>query len=53
MPDIYERYGRKTEQLEKAVEAYISLLELIQDMKDSKVDINRVIIKGMDWELEE
>ena len=50
--DIYERYGRKTEQLEQAIEAHLRTLGLLRAIKNGEVDINRVVIEESGWHLE-
>jgi len=42
--DIYERYGRKTEQLEQVMETNITLVTLLQALKDGTANIEDIVI---------
>jgi len=47
--DIYERYGRKQEQLEKIQESFQMTIELLKALKSGEADINRVEITDKGW----
>jgi len=53
MTSIYERYGRKTEQLEEVIEQYHALFQLLKDIKSGKVAIERVDVGECQWKVEE
>lgn len=48
---IYERYGRKTEQLEQAMEQYLKTLSLLRAIKDGEVNIEDVNVLADGWEV--
>lgn len=51
--NIYELYGRQTEQLEQLAEGYRQTLELLRNIKDKKVSIKDVELSDSGWKLKE
>ena len=51
--NIYELYGKQTEQLEQLSEGFIKTLELLRDIKDKKVNIKNVELSDGGWEIKD
>lgn len=47
--DIYERYGRKQEQVEKLMESMTMTMELLHALKTGEADIARVELTDNSW----
>jgi len=47
--DIYERYGRKQEELEKRTEAYNMTIELLKALKKGEATLDKVEITEKGW----
>ena len=51
--NIYELYGKQTEQLEQLSEGFIKTLRLLRDIKDKKVNIKNVELSDGGWEIKD
>ena len=51
--NIYELYGKQTEQLEQLSEGFTKTLKLLRDIKDKKVNIKNVELSGGGWEIKD
>lgn len=49
--DIYERYGRKTEQLEQVIEGHFRTLGLLKALKNGELTLNDIEVTDSGWEV--
>lgn len=49
--NIYERYGRKQEQLELMHESYTKTLELLARLQDGEIRLEEVVVSPEGWHL--
>ena len=49
--DIYERYGRKTEQLERAIEKHLQTIGLLKSLKSGELTLDDVEVRDDGWEI--
>ena len=50
--DIYERYGRKTEQLEQEIESHLNTIGVLRAVKSGELPLDRLTVTPNGWHID-
>lgn len=50
--NIYEMYGRQSEQYQDNIDAFLDTLQLLRDLKEGKYTLEQIVVEQKGWHFE-